>query len=262
MGKLDMPSEIHIQLADLAVATLDPDSPIPLYHQIEEDLRQLINDGKLPVNAVLPPELVLSQAYSVGRHTMRMALSRLAADGLISRRAGHGTTVNPQPNRAKFYLDRSFTQQMADMGRQARTKVLEIQLGTISDSSPEVFANKVGLECLRLDRLRFGDDEPIGIQHAILLTERCPGLEKQDFARFGLYDILAHVYKLSISRIQHIICATIADESQAELLEIEVGAPLLEVDTEAFLDNQYCFECTTSFYRADRYEYSTTHSAK
>jgi GntR family transcriptional regulator len=256
-----MPSEIHIQLADLAVATLDSDSHVPLYHQIEEDLRQLINNGHLPVNAVLPPEMALSQAYSVGRHTIRMALSQLAADGLISRRAGHGTTVNPQPNRTKFYLDRSFTQQMADMGRQACAMVLEIHLCHISELSPEVFANKVGLECLKLDRLRFGDDEPIGIQHSILLTERCPGLGKQDFARFGLYDILAHVYKLTISHIQHTICATIADESQAELLEIEVGSPLLEVDTEAFLDKQYCFEYTTSFYRADRYEYSTTHSA-
>ena len=256
-----MPSEIHIQLADLAVATLDPDSHVPLYHQIEDDLRQLITSGHLPVNAVLPPEMALSQAYCVGRHTIRMALSRLAADGLISRRAGHGTTVNPQPNRTKFYLDRSFTQQMADMGRQARAIVLEICLCHISEASPEIFANKVGLECLKLDRLRFGDDEPIGIQHSILLTERCPGLGRQDFARFGLYDILAHVYKLTISHIQHTICATIANEAQADLLEIEIGSPLLEVDTEAFLDKQYCFESTTSFYRADRYEYSTTHSA-
>lgn len=93
------------------------------------------------------------------------------------------------------------------------------------DHRPRFSADKVGFECLILNRLRFGDDEPIDIQHSILLTECCPGLEKQDFVRFGLYDILAHVYRLTISHIQHTICATVADESQVELLKSRLVLP-------------------------------------
>ena len=94
-----MTNGIRIHLSDLTVACLDPNSRVPLYHQIEKDLRRLIIEGKIPVEAILPPEKALGEAYNVGRHTIRMALSRLAADGLISRRAGHGTADSVQGHR-------------------------------------------------------------------------------------------------------------------------------------------------------------------
>ena len=50
----------------------------------------------------------------VSVRAMAMAICLVAAD-LISRRAGLGTIVQPPPDRAKFYLDRSFTRQMADL---------------------------------------------------------------------------------------------------------------------------------------------------
>lgn len=254
-----MAEQTMIQVPDVPVGTIDPNSPIPLYHQIELHLRKLIQEGTIPPEATLPPKMALCEAFGVGRHTMRMALARLASDGVISRHAGRGTFVKPQSDRAKFFLDRSFTQQMADMGRQARTKVLEIDPSVISKTSPDVFADKVGVACLELVRLRFGDEEPIGLQHSTILTECCPDLAEQDFQQFGLYDILARAYKLSITEIQHTISAAIADEFQAEPLQIAPGAPLLVVNSTTFLDNQQRFEYTVSYYRADKYEYSTTH---
>lgn len=245
-------------IALLAVSSVDADSPIPLYHQIEEDLRRLINSGQIAPGGMMPTEMELCQAYGVGRHTMRMALARLASDNLITRRAGRGTFVKPQPDRTKFYLDRSFTQQMADMGRQARAEVLDICPSLITESSLEVFADKIGASCLHVTRLRFGDDEPIGIQCSTILTERCPDLEEQDFTQFGLYDILAREYKLAITKIEHTITATVADEFQAQSLQITKGDPLLVVKTTTFVADHELFEYTTSYYRADKYEFSTT----
>lgn len=255
-----MTSAVHLELSDIRVAVLDPDSPVPLYHQIEEDLRRLIKEGAVPSDSLLPPEIVLSQAYNVGRHTMRMALARLAADGLITRRAGRGTIVKRQPDRTRFLLDRSFTRQMADMGRTARARVLEQRTGRIDENSPDVFAVHLGSPCLVLNRLRFGDDEPVGIQYSTILTEHCPDLEKHDFNQSGLYDVLAREYRLTVKEIQHTITATVADAEQAELLQIAVGDPLVVVRTTTFLDNDQFFEHTTSLYRADKYEYSTRHT--
>lgn len=255
-----MTSEVQIELSDIQVAVLKPDSPVPLYYQIEEDLRRLIKEGVLPTDSLLPPEFALSQAYNVGRHTVRMALARLATDGLISRRPGRGTIVKRHPDRTKFLLDRSFTRQMADMGRTAHTRVLALHTGTIDDTAPSVFAVHVGSPCLVLSRLRFGDDEPIGIQYSTILTEHCPNLEKYDFNRTGLYDILAREYELTVKEIQHTISASVADAEQAELLQIKVGDPLVVVKTTTFLDNDQLFEHTTSLYRAEKYEYSTRHT--
>jgi len=250
----------QIQVQEIALTVLDPDSPVPLYHQIEEDLRRLIQNGTIPSEALLPPEKALSQAYNVGRHTMRMALSRLVADGLISRRAGRGTIVKRQADRTQFFLDRSFTRQMADMGRRARTRVLKIMSGIITAQSPAVFTKDIGAPCLQLNRLRFGDEEPMGIQLSTILTAQCPDLAQHDFNQAGLYDILSRDYQLTITEIRHTITATIADEQQADLLQIETGDPLVVVNTTTFLDNQALFEYTTSYYRADAYEYSITHT--
>lgn len=248
------------QATDLPIMPVDPDSPVPLYYQIEEDLRRLIRTGKISPESAMPPELELCRAYGVGRHTMRMALARLVADNLIARRAGRGTFIKPQPDRMKFYLDRSFTRQMAELGRQAHSRVLELSLDTVTEKSPEVFLAKLGTPCLRLVRLRLGDDEAIGIQSSLILTELCPGLEKYDFNHHSLYDILAREYQLVITEIQHTASAIIADEGQAQLLQIAQGDPLLVVNTTTFLRNHQVIEYTTSCYRADKYEYSTTHT--
>lgn len=245
--------------ASLPISTVNPDSPIPLYYQVENDLRRLINSGNLPAGATLPSELELCRLYGVGRHTMRMALSRLVADDLITRRAGKGTTVLPQLDRMKFYLDRSFTRQMAETGREVYSKVLEVTPATIGPNSPAVFKEKLGAPCLKLVRLRFGDNEPVAIQSTTVLTESCPDLVHRDFNRESLYETLARDCRMIIVEIQHTISAAIAGKLQAELLQISEGDPLLVVSTAAYLENKQIVEDTVSYYRADKYEYRTAH---
>ena len=249
-----------MEVVDLDITPVEPDSPVPLYYQVESDLRRLIQEGALASGDALPPEHVLTEEYSVSRHTIRKALSRLEGDDLIERSAGRGTFVAPQADQTRFYLDRSFTQQMADMGRVASSRVLASEMGEIAEDAPEVLQGKEGAPCLRLSRVRQGDDEPIGIQHHTVLTEACPDLGRHDFTSTSLYDLLAHEYGLRISEIQHAIGAATADARQAELLEIAAGDPLLVVHTAAFLDTGTVIEHTTSHYRADRYMYKIRHT--
>jgi GntR family transcriptional regulator len=245
----------------LPITPPDTASGIPLYRQIEGDLRRLIGDGVLPPGAALPTEFALSQSYGVGRQTIRLALSRLAADDLIARYAGRGTFVrSPTEDRRKFYLDRSFTRQLAELGMRAHSKVLEIGSGTVSAISPEPLQERLGAPFLRLVRLRLGDGAPIGIQTTVIISERCPGIETVDFNTHSLYDVLAGRYRLPIAEITHSISATAADKLQAALLQVASGAPLLIVNTTARLEDGSVIEQTTSYYRADKYEYSTRHT--
>lgn len=220
-----MKNDNSTPITGLAITPINPNSPVPLYYQVENDLRRLISSGKIPPGATIPPELELCRLYGVGRHTMRMALSRLAADDLISRRAGRGTTVKPQTERIEFYLDRSFTRQMEELGLEPHSKILEMTAGQIGDNGPDVFRGKVGADCLHLVRLRFGNNEPIGLQATTILTELCPDLRQHDFNQESLYDVLAREYQMIIVEIRHTIGATTADEFQADLLRIVEGDP-------------------------------------
>jgi GntR family transcriptional regulator len=159
-----------------------------------------------------------------------------------------------------FYLDRSFTRQISDMGMTTRSDILHASPGVISPNSPKVLRGKAGAPCFYLVRLRYGNDEPLSLQHTTIMTERCAGLEKHDFSHESLYDVLARAYQLPITRIMHTVTAVAADTAQAELLTVEPRDPLLQVNTAAFLENGDIIESSISYYRADKYEFSTTHS--
>lgn len=242
----------------LPYSPVDARSPVPLYHQIYLDLRQMIQRGLIPSGGLLPPEVDIGQAYSVGRQTVRQAIARLVDDHLVERFAGRGTFVRETQNHIQFFLDRSFSQQMREMGRTPRSRLLSIRKGTVeADSIPalSMYKNK---PCVTIERLRLGDDEPICHQTSTVLSERCPGLEQQDFSKESLYEVLAARYRLIINRIDHIVRAVSADEYRSELLRVAEGAPLLFVSTVAYLEDGQVIEHSSSYYRADRYEYSTT----
>ena len=248
----------QIKINDLRITPVDPHSPIPLYHQIHIDLKSLLQTGKIPPGSILPPELEICRAYGVGRQTVRMAIAGLVDENLVERFAGRGTFVKSQSERMKFYLDRSFTQQMIELGYEPRSRLLHVSTGTVDRSCPEPLHEHLGSPCLKLVRLRFGNHEPISIQSATILTELCPGLFRHDFNSGSLYEILSKEYKLVISEIRHVVKAVAAGDDQADLLQMPVGAPLLFVSTTAFMENKQIIECTDSYYRGDRYEYSTT----
>lgn len=245
------------QTSTLPYSPVDPHSPIPLYHQVYLDLRQMIQKGLIAPGGMLPPEMEICQTYNVGRQTVRQAIARLVDEDLIERFAGRGTFVRSQPPHTQFFLDRSFSQQMREMGRTPNSRLLSQQAGSVDVDIPILQAYR-GKPCLTLERLRLGDDEPICHQTSIILTERCDGIDQYDFVQQSLYEVLATQYHLVINRIDHVVRAIAADDYRAELLDVQPGSPLLFVGTTAYLEDGQPIEHSTAYYRADRYEYSTT----
>jgi GntR family transcriptional regulator len=242
----------------LPYATADPHSPVPLYYQIYLDLRQMIQRNVIPPTGMLPPEMEICQAYNVGRQTVRQAIARLVDEDIVERFAGRGTFVRAQRSHTQFFLDRSFTQQMRELGRQPHSRLLRLEIGTVDAENIPTLQPWRGAPCLIIERLRLGDDEPICHQISTVLLSRCPGIEHQDFSSQSLYEILSTRYQLVVTRIDHVVRAVAADEYRADLLGIPAGTPLLFVGTSAYTDDGDLIEYSASYYRADRYEYSTS----
>lgn len=243
---------------NLPYATVDPHSPVPLYYQIYLDLRSLIQRGAIPPGGMLPPEMEICQAYSVGRQTVRQAIARLVDEQYVERFAGRGTFVREQPSHTQFFLDRSFTQQMRELGRQPRSHLLRLEAGIIDAENIPVLSRWQGQPCLTIERLRLGDDEPICHQSSIVLVSRCPGIAEVDFSSQSLYEVLSTRYQLVVTRIDHVVRAVAADGYRADLLGVPEGTPLLFVATSAYTEDGEIIEHSAAYYRADRYEYSTT----
>ncbi|GAM67272.1 transcriptional repressor [Vibrio sp. JCM 19236] len=61
---------------------------------IQRELESLILDGILSPGQQLPPERELAKQFDVSRPSVREAIQRLEAKGLLTRRQGGGTFVN------------------------------------------------------------------------------------------------------------------------------------------------------------------------
>lgn len=72
---------------------LDPDSPLPLYHQLAEALRYRIATGALEPGTALPSLRDAAQRWGVNLHTVRHAYASLAVQGLVRTQAPQGTVV-------------------------------------------------------------------------------------------------------------------------------------------------------------------------
>ena len=142
------------------------------------------------------------------------------------------------------------------MGLTPHSEVLRINRGQIDETSPSSLHSKIGSNSLELIRLRFGDDTPIGVQYTTIITDACLELGDEDFEKESLYSLLLTKYRLLITRIDHVVSAVLADEWHKSLLKISGTAPLLLVHTTAYLDNNEPIEASTSYYKADKYEFS------
>lgn len=243
---------------DLDIRPVDENSPIPLYQQVRIDLLNMLQSEQLKPGQMLPTEKELAEAYNVSRQTIRQAIGDLASSYLLERTPGRGTTVLSGRNRLKFFLDKSFAQQIVEMGLEPHSEVLRQKETVIDNVSPQSLRHKRGSTALELIRVRFGNDTPIGMQYTTIITDLCPDLGSHDFKDASLYNLILTKYKLPIARIDQTIGAVIADEWHKNLLKVSREIPLLLVNTTAYLENGEPLEASTSYYRADKYEFSVS----
>jgi GntR family transcriptional regulator len=247
-----------IEIQSLELTPVDTNSQIPLYYQIYMDLLNLIQSNQLMPDDLLPPEMELMKAYNVSRQTLRDAMDILNKEGLIKRTPGKGTIVLSAQNRIQFILSKSFAMQMKSRGLTPGSKVLKLNPCVIDRRSPIKLQTKLGSPALELVRLRYANDDPIGVQYTTLIIEQARDLAENDFDKESLYNLLLTKYKLPISQIDYTVSATISDPWHQALLRLARTEPLLLVQTTTYLENGTPVEATSSYYRADKFEFSNS----
>ncbi|MCF7854872.1 MAG: GntR family transcriptional regulator [Candidatus Pacebacteria bacterium] len=102
--------------------------------QVEQKLRNMIAAGNYAHGAQLPTEKEMMRIFGVGKVTVRAAVDRLEADGLVRRRRGSGTYVNCPLGKSEIAI----VGRMAapnGMGNDFQTLVLSELQGHIREAS-------------------------------------------------------------------------------------------------------------------------------
>lgn len=239
----------------VANVPLDRGSGIPIYVQIRDRLRELIQNQLLPRNVMLPSENSLAQHLSVSRMTIRQALSQLEQEGIIKRIQGIGTRVQYSGFKHEIKSLNSFTEDMLARGLVPSSKIIRVGEVHAPPEVAEVLKLTTEDQVELIHRIRLADGVAVGIHIAYLL----PGLidinalTPQD----SLYALL-EARGVSLEHAEETLQATAASADEANVLGVKEGGPLLAVRRVTYDTLNRPIEVVLAKYRPDLYQYTLT----
>lgn len=78
---------------------INPRDAVPIWKQIEQEIRRLVAIGRLGSGEAVPSVRELSRELRVNPATVQKAYQRLCDEGLLAVRRGEGTFVEGEPKR-------------------------------------------------------------------------------------------------------------------------------------------------------------------
>jgi DNA-binding GntR family transcriptional regulator len=211
-------------MVDLTV-TVTPSSPVPLYHQISDQLEAAIGEGRLEKGAFLPNEIELAERWGVSRPTVRRGIQELVSRGMLVRRRGVGTQVVADQIRRTVKLS-SFYDDLNAAGRRPATKVLRCETEPASGEVARELEILVGAPVLALERVRSANGVALALMHNWLAVPGASEIAAEDLELTGLYELLRRRgIRPHIAR--QVIGARAASNQEAEILRLAPGSPLL-----------------------------------
>jgi GntR family transcriptional regulator len=235
---------------------LQKKSPIPLYYQLTEVLREKIRLGELKPGVQLPSEREFSETYQISRMTVRQALAYLIREGNLVARQGLGTFV-AEPKLAYDALHLlSFTEEMMLEGTAPASQVLEQAIVVPPDAVASDLALDSSATTVKIVRLRLSQETPLLLETVYIPAALCPGLEQTNLATQSLYGLLENRYRLRLSHARQTFETTTANSYEAQLFTIPVGLGMILLEGVTSLDTGQPVEYFKAIYRGDRFKFA------
>ncbi len=222
----------------------------PIYLQLTERIRAAIQNGELKADAPLPSEREISETLGVSRSTVRKAIDVLAAEGLLEQRHGSGTFVMRRVEQ-KLRTLRSFSEEMRARGFEPSSIVFE--KAVVYPSPEEILALSISpsARVLRFGRIRLADEMPMAVER-VTIDHRFVGDVEQ--IQDSLYDTLRRRGYAPVRALQRMHAAEIP-ATDAKLMNLREGAPVLLMERRSYLPDGTVVEFTRSTYRGDTYDF-------
>lgn len=231
------------------------DLPLPKYHQIYLVLKEGMLEGKYAEG--LPGEMTLVQQFGVSRVTVRKALELLAAEDLITRQRGRGTTVKPESmHQAQGHEARrgGLLDNLVNVSLATRIKVVEVKRIPAPLAVAQALGLSVGEAVQKAIRVRSTPDGPLSHITTYVPAQLAEHFGRTELAREPIL-VLLEKSGVELGRAEQHLSARLADANTARLLDVSVGSALLSVRRLVFDAQDQPIQWLHGLYRPDRYEY-------
>lgn len=199
----------------------------PLWEQVLNDIKRRLASGE--IRDRFPTDRELVETYGVSRHTVREAVRRLHALGVIDRERGRGSIVRRtgfvQPLGTLYSLFR----EVEARGVTQRSTVLSFAAGP-----DPVAAAPLGLpadtDIVHLERIRHAGDRPLALDDVWLHPDVGLPVLGADMTHTALYDEIERRSGLRITDGEETVSARVPDAQLRDVLELDDDEALLRID--------------------------------
>lgn len=236
---------------------IDPESPLPLYAQLEAMLAAEIAEGTLPPGGRLPNEEQLVERYGVSRTTVRQTIQNLVRRGLIEIRRGKGTFVLGPKIRQELTALSGFVEDMHALGRHASARLVDKQVVPASESVPRQLAISAGTAVVRIQRVRLADNSPLSFDETYLPKEIGDRIVENDLETEPVFSLLEQKYHTPLVEAEYCLEAVSADAAVARALGINAGDPIFLIERTSYTTGHQPVDYEKLYYRGDQIRFVT-----
>lgn len=209
----------------------------------------------------LPDERTLSDEYQVSRSSIKKALSILAQQGVIFKKRGSGTFVNPLylKNKSIFRYEGSnlgITNNLKTEGYQPSIKVLDFKVISAPDEIKEDLFLNDGEFVYEIKRLRLLDDKAIIVETSYIPIKIAPSLTRE-IVQGSLFDYFAKELHSTGTKAFMSIEAQPSTIDDQTLLGLQATEPVGIMEGIFFLDNGTPFEISDMRVHYKYFSYNT-----
>jgi GntR family transcriptional regulator len=234
---------------------------VTLHAALAAELRRQIMSGELQVGDPLPSEARLCEQWGASRGPVRQALAALRMEGLIGGGRGAPPVVRSRQVAQPFENLMSFTRWAEMAGRTPGQRTIEVSRRPASPAVADALGLEEGEPVVELLRLRLLDGEPAMVERSALPLDFGLPLLSVDLDVESIYATLVEAGTSPVSA-HHAFDAVAADDTDAELLAIAPGAPLLRERRHARTQSGEIVEYGEDRYRPDLVAFTVVNVAE
>ena len=200
---------------------------------IRAQLLSAIRDGEYAKCDRLPRESVLSEMLGISRTQPRDILATLEREGFITRRHGVGTLINRYVlnAHARMDIEVEFLDMIRRSGFTPDVAFVQVSDGLADEGIASQLQIEEGAPIIRVSRLCTADGRP-----AIYCEDMFDKsiIREENYTlkdlKLPIFDFLQQFCGVSVYLDLTDLKPIVADAAMAELLQVNVGAPLLQMD--------------------------------
>ncbi len=206
---------------------LNPESPVPLYHQLADIILARIRAGEYPPGFRIPSENSLAAAYGIGRPTARQATDLLIRKHLLIRKRGAGTFVRAEKKEIDLFSLAGTIASFREKGISVHTDILqETRLRDIEEEQENPFS---GQKAYFLSRVSKVDEIPVLLEDIYLHPALFSGIDRIDLAGLSLSQVVDEHYYMRPSGGHQNFRIGYLDRKRAVTLAVSLTIPVLMV---------------------------------